>query len=80
MPPLSKIVDWCIARKIPRGAAWVIAKKIAEVGTKLYREGASQYNALIEATSQERIDKLKEDLKETYSLALESDLNELINK
>jgi len=32
MPPLSRIIEWCIARGIPTGAAFPIAKRIGERG------------------------------------------------
>lgn len=80
MPPLSQLIDWCSARGIPRSKAWIIAKNIAEFGTKLFRSGAKDNNVLLNATSKERIDELSEGLRKTYSLKLNSDLKDIINK
>ncbi|WP_207425990.1 hypothetical protein [Pedobacter sp. SYSU D00535] len=80
MPPLSKIIDWCVARNIPRNRAWIIAKRISEAGTRLFREGAASNNALLKATSKERIDQLQAELGKTYSLALQTDLRDVINR
>lgn len=80
MPPLSSIVDWCNARGIPRSRAYVIARKIRDEGTRLYRAGARSDNALLNATRQERIDTFLSDLNRYYQANAKSDFDFIINR
>lgn len=78
-PPLSNIIDWCVAKGLPRAAAWPIAKKIAESGTALYRAGAREKNVLLDVTSRERIEAFKEKIKERFITQIRSEIIEDIN-
>lgn len=78
MPPLSNIIDWCVARGIPRSRAWVIANKIKREGTKLYKAGGS--NTIESATSKEKIDEFKRKLTDSILTSLKTDLSIAINK
>lgn len=80
MPPLSQIIDWCNARGIPRKAAWIIAKRISEAGTKLFRQGAMKDNALKRALSEKRIKEFTEKVKQEFIVKIQSDLRDLINQ
>lgn len=83
MPPLSAIADWCTSRGIPRAAAWPIAKKIGEVGTRLYRElraSGIQNNAISIATRKELIDQMLAKIAPIYRTKINTDLNEKIAK
>lgn len=72
MPPLNQIIDWCVAKGLPRSMAWIIGKRIAESGTKLYREGR---NILTETITPERINTLVESISRIYVAQIESDIN-----
>lgn len=74
MPPLFNIIEWCYARGIPRAAAWIIAKRISEAGTKLYRSGR---DVLQEIITEERINKFIESLTVLYTVEIESDIKTL---
>lgn len=74
MPPLDKIIDWCNARGIPRGVAWVIARNIAELGTKLWRERRNIFNEVI---TDEKINTFVNSLSAIYSAKLNSEIKEL---
>lgn len=69
MPPLNKIVDWCNARGIPRGMAWIIAKNIAESGTKLWQQRRNVFNEII---TEEKVDTFIENLARIYTVQLKS--------
>lgn len=71
MPPLSAIIDWCNAKGLPRGLAWVIAKRIAQFGTKLYRQGINYIDL---AVDQKRIDAFIELLKDEFTTTIKADL------
>jgi len=72
MPPLNQIIDWCVAKGLPRSMAWIIGKRISESGTKLYREGR---NIITETITPERINALTESISRIYSAQIESDIN-----
>jgi len=72
MPPLNAIIDWCVAKGLPRSMAWIIGKRIAESGTKLYREGR---NIITETITPERINAFTESLAKIYAAQIESDIN-----
>jgi len=83
MPPLSAIADWCTSRGIPRAAAWIIAKRIQENGTILYRElktSGFQNNAISIATRKELIDQMLAKIKPIYNSKLRTELNDKIAK
>lgn len=69
MPPLSAIVDWCNARGIPRGYAWVIAQNIAELGTKLYQQKRNIFNEII---TEAKIDTFVESFAAIYTARVKS--------
>jgi hypothetical protein len=75
LPPLGAIIDWCNARGLPRSAAWAIAKIIAKSGSVLWRQGR---NVLNEVITQEKIDKFKNDILITFTLALKTEVDTLI--
>lgn len=77
MPPISQIIDWCIARRIPRSKAWIIAKNISVAGTKLFRQRAYLDNALTRAVASDRIAELAYTLKGMYTVKLESEIKDL---
>lgn len=79
LPPISALIDWCVARGLSRGAAWPIAKKIAESGTALYRAGAREKNVLLDVTSRERIEAFKEKIQERFITQIRSEIIEGIN-
>lgn len=76
LPPLNKIIDWCNARGIPRGVAWVIAKNIADAGTKLWQ---SKRNIFDEIITDEKIDKFIESIAVIYTARLNSEIASLFN-
>lgn len=71
MPPLSAIIDWCNVRGLPRGVAWVIAKRIAEFGTKLYQQKVNYIDLVLD---QKRIDTFVELLKDDFVVTIKQDL------
>lgn len=75
MPPLSHIIDWCVAKGLPRSMAWIIAKRISESGTKLYREGR---NIITETITPEKINALTESISRIYVAQIESDINSIL--
>lgn len=74
MPPIDKIIDWVNARGIPRNVAWVIARNIAESGTKLWREKRNIFNEII---TEEKINTFVESIAVIYKARLNSDLQDL---
>ena len=74
MPPIDKIIDWCNARGIPRNVAWVIARNISEIGTKLWREKRNIFNEII---TDEKINTFIESISRIYQARLNSDIQEL---
>jgi hypothetical protein len=76
MPPIDKIIDWVNARGIPRAVAWVIARNIAESGTKLWREKRNIFNEII---TEEKINTFIESISRIYQARLNSDIQELFN-
>lgn len=75
MPPLNAIIDWCNVRGIPRAAAWVIAKRIAEAGTKLHRQGR---DFLKETIKEQRINEFSNKLTAIYSAQIKTDIENLL--
>lgn len=75
MPPIDKIIDWVNARGIPRNVAWVIARNIAESGTKLWREKRNIFNEII---TEEKINTFVESIAVIYQARLNSDIGNLI--
>lgn len=73
MPPLDKIIDWCNARGIPRNVAWVIARNIAESGTKLWRE---RRNIFLEVITDEKINTFVNNLSDIYTARVKQDIRE----
>lgn len=71
MPPLNKIIDWCNARGLPRGVAWVVAKRISEAGTKLYQSGRNIFDEII---TPEKISAFTESIAKIYTAQLNSDI------
>lgn len=71
LPPLNQIIDWCNARGIPRGAAWIIAKNIAESGSKLWQ---SKRNIFDEVISEEKVDAFVESISKIYTARLKTDI------
>jgi hypothetical protein len=76
MPPLSNIIDWCNARGLPRAAAWSIARRIAEIGTKLHRQGRNILNEII---TEESITKFTDSLAKIYQARIKSDIETLMS-
>lgn len=74
-PPLSAIIDWLNSRGLPRGMAWAVAKKIAEVGTNLWQQGRNVLNEII---TEERIKDFADKLLVTYKAQIESEIRTLI--
>lgn len=74
LPPLNKIIDWCNARGIPRGVAWVIAKNIADAGTKLWQ---SKRNIFDEIISEEKVNKFIESIAVIYTARLNTEIASL---
>lgn len=75
MPPLNKIIDWCNARGLPRGVAWVIAKRISEAGTKLYQSGRNIFDEII---TPEKITAFTENIAKIYVAQINSDIVNLL--
>lgn len=73
-PPLSKIIDWLNARGLPRAMAWPVAKKIAEFGTELHRQGGRDNNAFTQILTQDVIDKFSKSLADILAVELNSDI------
>lgn len=73
MPPLDKIIDWCNARGIPRGVAWVIARNIAESGTKLWQQ---RRNIFLEVITDEKINTFVNNLSDIYTARVKQDIRE----
>lgn len=83
MPPLSAIRDWCFSRGIPLAAAWPIAKKIKEEGTRLFRElqkSGFQNNAISLATRKELVDQMLDKVRGIYKAKITTELRATINK
>ena len=80
LPPLSKIVDWCNAKGIPRSRAWTIAKNIAEAGTQLHRDlkamGVESIINLI--VTPERIDTFVKSISALYVTGIQSEINKTL--
>lgn len=74
MPPIDKIIDWVNARGIPRNMAWIIARNIAESGTKLWREKRNIFNEVI---TEEKINTFIESIAVIYQARLNSDIKQL---
>jgi hypothetical protein len=74
MPPLNQIIDWCNARGIPRGVAWVIAKNIAESGTKLWQ---SKRNIFDEIITPEKVDAFVDSVAKIYTARLKTEITSL---
>jgi len=71
MPPLDKIIDWCNARGIPRGVAWVIAKNIADSGTKLWQERRNIFNEVI---TEEKVNTFIKNLSDIYTARFRTEI------
>lgn len=71
LPPLSKIIDWCNARGIPRAAAWVIAKNIAESGSLLWRQKRNIFDEII---TEEKTDAFIESISKLYTARLKTEI------
>lgn len=71
MPPLNKIVDWCNARGIPRGVAWVIAQNIAESGTKLWQERRNIFDEII---TEAMVDQFVKNVSRLYTTKLQTEI------
>lgn len=83
MPPLSAIRDWCSSRGIPPAAAWPIARKIKEEGTRLFRElqkSGFQNNAISLATRKELVDQMLDKVRGIYRTKITTELRATINK
>lgn len=74
MPPIDKIIDWCNAKGIPRAVAWVIARNIADSGTKLWQQRRNIFNEII---TEEKINTFVESLSKIYTARLETELIDL---
>lgn len=75
MPPIWNIINWCQARGIPRAFAWIIAKRISEAGTKLWR---TKRNVLDEVVNQARIDELVAKLTGIYTAEIETEIQTIL--
>jgi len=75
MPPLNAIIDWCNDRGLPRSMAWPIAKRIADDGSKLFREGRNILNEII---TDKKIDKFKEDLTVLFTAQIQSTIDSIL--
>jgi hypothetical protein len=71
LPPLNKIIDWCNARGIPRGVAWVIAKNIAESGSALWQ---SKRNIFDEIITEEKVNAFIDSIAVIYTARLKTDI------
>ncbi len=76
MPPLSSIIDWCNARGLPRGVAWVVAKTIADSGTKLWQ---SKRNIFDEIITEEKINAFVNSIAVVYTARLRTEITSLFN-
>lgn len=76
MPPLGNIIEWCNSRGIQRKYAWIIAKNIAELGTKLWRE---RRNVLDEIITQDKIDAFVDSIARIYTARVRTELTNLFN-
>lgn len=82
MPPISAIREWCYNRGIPRAAAWPIAKRIKEEGTRLFKELSARgfnNNAISVATRKELVDKMLAKIMAIYRSKITTDLRAKIN-
>lgn len=75
MPPLYNIIQWCIAKGLPRQMAWVIAKRISEAGTALWRSGR---NIIDEVVSEKKIQELVDSLTVIYTADIKSDIENML--
>lgn len=73
-PPISRIIDWLNARGLPRSMAWVVARKIAEEGTKLYQQGGRNDNGLTQTITQEKIDEFCKNISVLLAVEVQSDI------
>jgi len=80
MPPLANIIEWCVARRIPRSRAWVIADKIKREGTKLFQKNLGDQNAIALATSPDKVEEFVSTLKTTIVAKTRSDIRNIIKK
>ncbi len=75
MPPLFAIIEWCSARGLPRAVAWIIAKRISENGTKLYRQGRNVLNEII---TEEKIQDFINKLTAVYTAEIKTEIETLL--
>lgn len=75
MPPLYNIIQWCIAKGLPRHVAWIIAKRISEAGTALWRSGR---NIISEVVNEQKIQELVDRLTEIYTADIKSDIENML--
>lgn len=63
MPPVQKIIDWAKIRGFEnaKGAGYAISKRIAEEGTKLYREGGRK-DIITPIFEKKRMDELSKEI------------------
>jgi hypothetical protein len=74
-PPLAAIVDWCAIRGISRSLAFPIAKKIAEEGSKLYRQ---KINVLDLIVNEKRIDAFVKNIGVTMKASIKTDIETIL--
>lgn len=74
MPPIDRIADWCSDRGISRSLAWVIAKNIADFGTKLWRERRNIFDEII---TQEKVDAFIDSIAKIYAAQLRTGISTL---
>lgn len=75
MPPIWNIIEWCAARGLPRSAAWAIAKRISEAGTRLYQSGR---NVLDEIITEQRINDFTDRLTKIYTAEIETEIESIL--
>ncbi|MDF3076135.1 MAG: hypothetical protein K0S09_24 [Sphingobacteriaceae bacterium] len=75
MPPLYAIIEWCAARGLPRSMAWIVAKRIAQHGTKLHRQGR---DVLKETLTEARLKQFTDKLTAVYMAQIKSDIENLL--
>lgn len=82
MPPLNKIIDWCVARGLPRSKAWIIAKKISEKGTLLHRRlKAIGKNSVIDSViTKEIIEDFINRISKDYILKIDSEISNIFTR
>lgn len=73
-PPISAIIDWLDAKGLPRAMAWAVAKKIANQGTDLFRNGGATDNIITRILTPEKIQELSKNIADTLAIEIRDNI------